>query len=240
MLRNLLWTVTFLAVPSAGFAQSAGTGRGDPPTVRADGIGSVLVAVISDPIGDFIVARRDANQVIWVAPDGRRQVIAQSVPNPAALGWDIFANLLIVGTHGVYKMDPQGHVTQLITHDDLTDIALAPDGSIWVSDGQSMIHHYDPLGHLIADISINNPNHAGVGVIAIGPSGDVFYTQSNNTGSIGTTVYKLSGGTGQAVFSTPFQFVSDIAIDANGDFYLTNPGVVTTDGGVYRYSQFGV
>ncbi|HWC75721.1 MAG TPA: hypothetical protein VG454_17475, partial [Gemmatimonadales bacterium] len=47
-------------------------------------------------------------------------------------------------------------------------------------------------------------------------------------------------GTGQAVFSTPFQFVSDIAIDANGDFYLTNPGVVTTDGGVYRYSQFGV
>jgi sugar lactone lactonase YvrE len=213
-----------------------GNGPGDPPTVRADGIGTVLVAVISDPVGDFIVADRDANRVVWVAPDGRKQVIAQNVPNPAALGWDIFANLLIVGTHGVYKMDPQGHVTQLITRDNLADIALAPDGTIWVSDRGSMIHHYDPLGHLIADISINNPNHAGPNVIAIGPSGDVFYTEGD--GPNGTTVYKLSGSTGQAVFSTTW-YVSDIAIDANGNFYLTNPAVVTTDGGVYRYSQFG-
>ena len=216
---------------------SAASGPGDPYSIRANGLGAPL-AIISDPFGDFIVSDRDSNRVWWATTDGRKQVITREVPRPTGLGWDVFANLLIVGEHGVYKLNPQGKVSQLIVQDGLSDIALAPDGTLWVSDfgapGDNQapaLRHYDAFGNPLSVVRLLLPS-SGPDFIAVAPSGEVYFSTHGAAG--GTTVYHLVGTQPQVIFNAPWT-TYEIAIDANGDFYLPSANADA----VYHYSRFG-
>ena len=204
----------------------------DSVTARTIGLGKP-VAVIADPFGDFIVSDRDGNRVWWATNDGRKQVITAAIPNPTALGWDIFANLIIVGPHAVYKFSPQGNVTQMFAAEELSDVALAPDGTLWFTDPRTRtLRHHDARGNLISSVSLSLPNHTGPHQLAINAAGEVYYTGHNGTG--GMTVYKLTSSQGQVIFNTPWQ-ATDFALGTSGNFYLASGA----DNHVYRYSAFG-
>lgn len=205
--------------------------QGDSVTLRADGLGKP-VAVIADPFGDFIVSDRDGNRVWWATTDGRKQVITAAVPNPTALGWDMFANLVIVGPHAVYKFTPQGRVSQMFAAEQLGDVALAPDGTLWFTDprGRSL-RHYDALGNLIAAISVSLSGQTGPNQLAITGTGEIYYTGNDAAGA--TTVYKLNVSQGQVVFSAPWR-AADFAVDETGNLYLASDS-----NRVHRYSAFG-
>lgn len=207
-------------------------GSGDSVTARAVGLGQP-VAVIADPFGDFIVSDRDGNRVWWATSDGRKQVITTAIPNPTALGWDIFANLIIIGPHAVYKFSPQGNVTQMFAAEELSDVALAPDGTLWFADPRARsLRHHDARGNLISAVSVSLPNHTGPHQLAVNAAGEVYYTGHNGTG--GMTVYKLTASQGQVIFSAPWQ-ATDFALATSGNFYLPSGA----DNHVYRYSAFG-
>ena len=211
----------------------AQTGPGDPPTPRATGLGAPF-AIVTDPYGDFIVSDRDSNRVWWATIDGRKQVIAREVPRPTGLGWDVFANLLIVGAHGVYKLNPQGKVSQMFANDYITDVTLAADGTLWFSDnGGQVLRHYDPLGNpLEIRASAISGAQSGPDHIAISKSGELYYSAHGAAG--GSSVYRMTGGTSQSILTVPWT-VYDIAIDTDGNLYLAD----ANDNRVYRYSAFG-
>ncbi len=211
------------------------SGTGDPVIAHADGLGTP-VAVITDPTGDFIVSDRDGNRVWWVAPDGRKQVISAELPGPTGLGWDMFANLIVIGPHAVFKMDPQGHMSQLFAHEGITDVALAPDGTLWFGDDRARsLRHYDARGSLITTIDLAAAIGVGPAHVAVARNGDVYFSDNNDSNPTGaSTIYKLSGTQAQVVFTLP-AIASDFALDANGNFYLAS----STDNRIYRYSAFG-
>src|SRR4051812_22496292 len=138
--------VLLLLIPLAFSASLVAAQRGDPVTVRASGLGTAW-AVIADPYGDFIVTAPQPGQVWWVTTDGRKQVIAGGLTRPIALGWDVFANLLIVAANFVYKLNPKGEVSVLIPVGGLEGVALDADGTLWFTDPfTTALRHYDALG----------------------------------------------------------------------------------------------
>jgi len=219
------------AINAPAFAQN---GPGDPVTPRASGLGAPS-AVVADPYGDFIVSDRDSNHVWWVTTDGRKEIITREVPGPTGLGWDVFANLLIVGAHGVYKLNPQGKVSQMFADDYISDVALAPDGTLWFSSsfGSGLLRHYDAVGNLIevknAGISAGQ---SGPDQLAFSSSGELFYSAHGAAG--GSTVYRMASNQSTVLFSVPWT-VYDIAIDAGGNLYVVN----ANENHIDRYSAFG-
>ena len=194
--------------------------------------------MIADPSGDFIVSDESGNQVWWVAPDGRKQVIAHDIQSPSALGWDVFSNLLIVGRAGVYKLNPQGNVSQMIAGENFHGVALGADGTLWFTVSNPSVHelrHFDPVGNLLETISLNLASgELGPYEIAVSSSGDVYYATDNANTPGGSTIYRLVSKQGQRVLQTAVNIVG-LAIDAAGNFYITS----STDNHVYRYSSTG-
>jgi hypothetical protein len=218
---------------------SLSTGKGDPVTARADGLGNPW-AVIGDPFGDFIVSDENGNQVWWVTTSGRKQVITREVQSPSALGWDVFANLLIVGRAGVYKLNPKGQVSQLIAGEGFHGVALGTDGTLWLTTSNPpALRHYDPFGSLLETIPLNVAGfgEAGPYEIAVSAAGDVYFATDivNTPDPGGTSVYRLVGKQGQRVFQAGVN-ATGLAIDASGNFYISS-GV---DNRVSRYSPTGV
>src|SRR2546430_1929999 len=225
--------VVLLLTPLALCASLAVAQSGDPVTVRASGLGTAW-AVIADPYGDFIVGNKDNNQVWWVTADGRKQVITQ-IGHATGIGWDMFGNLLITAEFFVFKLNPKGVVMNYIVADGMQDVALAPDGTLWFTNWDSSLRHYDALGKPLERINLTLfGGQAGPFQIAISSSGDIYFT--SNAAAGGTTVYRLTNRQAQRLFNLSWRVIG-MAVDAAGNLFLS--GGEIGNGHVAQYSPSG-
>ena len=231
-----------LALASLSASLAIAQNPGNPVTVRADGLGSPI-GLIADPFGDFIVSDTAGKQVWWVTTDGRKQVIARDqitvnhgLPwvSPSGIGWDVFANLIIITQRQTNKMTPKSTFSVMFSMDDVKGVALAPDGSLWFAGSDHpAVRHYDPFGTYIETMSWTAANNESTPyLIASSQAGDVYFVTSGPTAP--TNVYKVTGKQGQLLFQTSFH-AAGLAIDADGNLYFTGD----QEGNVYKYSPSG-
>lgn len=192
-------------------------GPGDPITVRAENLGFPLgLAVGSD--GDVFVGDVTGSRVVRVSAQGVATSFATGIPGPEGLAFDAFGNLLVVSGDGiVYRVTAQGGVTPLITDAGIPFwIAVAPDGRIWLTDlSDRSLRRYGATGQFEARFDAIDTGGFGPGPLAIGPSGEPYFSN-------GTEIWKLVNGVPQRVLGAGV-VIWAFAFDAVGNIYAPMP-----------------
>jgi streptogramin lyase len=192
-------------------------GPGDPITVRADAVGLPLGIAVGST-GDLFIGDLTGNRVARVSNDGVVTTFATGISSPVGLAFDAFGDLLVVSGDGVvYRVTPQGQPSRFITDAGSPYwIAVAPDGRIWLSDvSDRSLRRYSATGRFEARIAAGTVGGSGPGPLAIGPSGDPYFSQ-------GTEIWKLADGRLQRVLASRF-IVWGFAFDAGGNIYAPAP-----------------
>ncbi|HEU5260233.1 MAG TPA: pre-peptidase C-terminal domain-containing protein [Gemmatimonadales bacterium] len=191
-------------------------GPGDPTTVRADGIGLPLGLAVGST-GDLFVGDVTGDRVVRVSAQGVVTTFAE-VPNPLGLAFDASGALLVASVDGaVYRVMPQGQATRYITDATIPFwIAVAPDGRIWLTDlSDRSLRRYSSTGQFEARFDATAVGGSGPGPLAIGPSGDPYFSQ-------GTEIWRLVNGEFQRVFADA-ALIWAIAFDVAGNIYAPMP-----------------
>ncbi len=193
-------------------------GPGDPITVRADRVGQPLGLAVGST-GDLFVGDLTGNRVVRVSGQGAVTTFATGIPSPTGLAFDAFGHLLVAspadGT--VYRVTPQGQATRFITDAGFPFwIAVAPDGRIWLTDvSDRSLRRYSPTGRFEARFDAINVGGFGPGPLAIGPSGEPYFSNGNE-------IWKLVNGQPQRVFRDGF-VIWAFAFDVAGNIYAPAP-----------------
>ncbi len=192
-------------------------GPGDPITVRADAIGLPLGIAVGST-GDLFVGDVVGNRVVRVSDRGAVTTFAAGITSPLGLAFDAFGDLLVVSGDGVvYRVTPQGQASRFITDAGAPYwIAVAPDGRIWISDvSDRSLRRYSATGQFEARFAAITVGGSGPGPLAIGPSGDPYFSQ-------GTEIWRLANGQLQRVLTDRF-IIWGFAFDAAGNIYAPAP-----------------
>lgn len=191
-------------------------GPGDPVTTLAANI-EVPIGLAAGPNGDLFVGDLFADRIVRITPNGSASTFA-SIPAPLGLAFDAFGDLLVASSDGdVYKVTSNGQVTTFL-NDPLSPfwIAVAPDGGIWISDPyQGMLRSYDMTGRFVASFDVSDAGGFGPGPMAFAPDGALHF-------SVGSAIYKLTGGQPQLVLESE-PTLWGFAFDVNGNLYVANP-----------------
>ncbi len=193
------------------------SGPGDPITPRAEAFIFPLGLAVGST-GDLFVGDFGANRVARVSAQGVVTTFAE-VPDPLGLAFDAAGELLVASFDGVvYRVTPQGQATPFITDAGLAFwIAVAPDGRIWLTDlSDRSLRRYSATGRFETRFDAIAVGGAGPGPLAIGPSGDPYFSQ-------GTEIWKLSNGELQRVFADE-AVMWVFAFDVAGNIYVPSPG----------------
>jgi sugar lactone lactonase YvrE len=147
------------------------------------------------------------------------------------LAFDAFGNFLAATDRGVYRITPRATATRIVDTPTAKAIAVAPDGSLWVTFNdpgtRSPITHYNPVGRLLTtyDVASAGP----VFHLAVGPSGDLYFSTL-------LEIYRLVAGNPQLVLRSAHPGreieIGRFAFDADGNIYVPNlsEGTVTLYG----------
>jgi hypothetical protein len=191
-------------------------GPGDPITVRADGL-LIPLGLAVGSTGDLFVGDVVANRVARVSAQGVVTTFAE-VPNPLGMAFDAAGDLLVASVDGaVYRVTPQGVATRFITDAVLPFwIAVAPDGRIWLTDVfDRTLRRYSSTGQIELRLDAIVVGGSGPGPLAIGPSGDPYFSQ-------GTEIWRLAGDEFQRVV-TDGALIWAFAFDVAGNIYVPSP-----------------
>jgi streptogramin lyase len=134
-------------------------------------------------------------------------------------------------TNSIYRITTAGVVTRfpMPTPDgEPTVIVPGPDGALWFS--ETFPHGFSTIGRITtAGVITEFPVASGVGGIAAGPDGNVWFTGGNQ-------IRRMT--TGGAVTSFPAPGAGDIAAGPDGNLWFTEPnaiGRITTAGVVTEF-----
>ena len=191
-------------------------GPGDPITVRADGF-LVPLGLAVGSTGDLFVGDLVGNRVARVSGQGVVTTFA-AVAGPLGLAFDAAGDLLVASVDGaVYRVTPQGQATLFSTDAGIPFwIAVAPDGRVWLTDlSDRSLRRYSSTGQFEARFDGIAVGGSGPGPLAIGPSGDPYFSQ-------GTEIWRLVNGEFQRVFADAFLMWA-FAFDVAGNFYVPSP-----------------
>jgi sugar lactone lactonase YvrE len=203
-------------------------GPGDPITVRADGLLFPLGLAVGST-GDLFVGDAAANRVARVSAQGVVTTFAE-VPTPLGMAFDAAGFLLVASLDGaVYRVSPQGQATRFITSTAFPFwIAVAPDGRIWLTDvSDRTLRRYSATGQIELRLDAIAVGGSGPGPLAIGPSGDPYFSQ-------GTEIWRLAGDEFQRVL-TDGALIWAFAFDVAGNIYVPSP----TQGRIKLFSPTG-
>ncbi len=192
-------------------------GPGDPITVRAQGLGLPLGLAVGST-GDLFVGDVTGNRIVRVSGQGVVTAFAAGIQSPFGLAFDAFGHLLVVSGDGaVYRVTPQGRTTRFITDAGAPFwIAVAPDGRIWLTDlSDRSLRRYSATGQFEARFDANSIGGSGPGPLAIGPSGEPYFSN-------GTEIWKLVSGQPQLVLRDRF-VIWAFAFDVAGNIYAPAP-----------------
>ena len=192
-------------------------GPGDPITVRADGLG-IPLGLAAGSAGDLFVGDVVGNRIVRISPQGVATTFAVGITSPLGMAFDAFGNLLVASGDGVvYRVTSQGQAARFITDAGAPYwIAVAPDGRIWLTDvADRSLRCYSATGQFEARIAAGTIGGSGPGPLAIGPSGDPYFSQ-------GTEIWRLANGQLQRVLTDPF-IIWGFAFDAAGNIYAPAP-----------------
>jgi sugar lactone lactonase YvrE len=211
---------------AAGFAnpfpyilhvRSVNPGPGDPITVRAERLG-IPLGLAAGSAGDLFIGDVLGNRIVRISPLGVATTFAAGIASPFGMAFDAFGNLLVASGDGVvYRVTPQGQAARFITDAGAPYwVAVAADGRIWLSDvSDRSLRRYSATGQFEARIAAGAVGGSGPGPLAIGPSGDPYFSQ-------GTEIWKLANGRLQRVLASRF-IVWGFAFDAGGNIYAPAP-----------------
>ena len=157
------------------------------------------------------------------------------------LAFDAFGNFLAATDQGVYRITPGATATRIVDTPVAKAIAVAPDGSFWVSfpggypGPPPRIGHYNPVGRELATYDVSSPGAAYH--LAVGPSGDLYF-------STVLEIYRLGAGNPQLVLRSAHpgrEFFGQFAFDADGNIYVPNlsEGTALSEGTVTLYGPNG-
>ncbi len=201
--------------------RSVQPGPGDPIATRVSGLDFPL-GVAAGANGDLFIGDANIGRIFRVGPGGGTPTLFSSgVADPRGMAFDAFGNLLVASANDgvVYRVTPQGSAAPFLT--DLGSafwIAVGSDGTIWVTDlSDASIRRYDLLGQFQARYDMTSVGGLGPGPIAIGPSGDPYFSN-------GAEIYRLASGVPQLLLTaqtTMWGFAFDVA----GTLYVPNPVV---------------
>ncbi len=192
-------------------------GPGDPITVRAEGLGRPLGLAVGST-GDLFAGDLTGNRIVRVSGQGVVTTFAPGIPSPFGLAFDAFGRLLVASGDGaVYRVTPQGQATRFITDAGAPFwIAVAPDGRIWLTDlSDRSLRRYSSTGQFEARFDAISVGGSGPGPLAIGPSGEPYFSQ-------GAEIWKLTNGELRRVLGSAF-IIWAFAFDVAGNIYAPAP-----------------
>jgi hypothetical protein len=203
---------------------SRSPGPGDPTVVFEEDV-PIPVAVAVKGNGELVIAD----------PPERCRLLAHDRRTCFGLGpiaWDAFGNVLVYqdasgdALSEVRKRSPdrphfKGKSTTLIPDVSALSLAVASDGSIWLSDARTRsLRHYSPAAQLIGSHDVSGVAESGAYNLAVGPGGDLYFSSGEN-------IYRLSAG-------QPVLFLREgsgtggqlgrFAFDVEGNAYVPVPG----------------
>lgn len=233
-----------LTVQSAGPVPS---GRGEPVHTVAANLGYPLALAVASS-GDIYVTEQQGSDghasIVRVTPAGTVSTFVRDCPCwPGNLAFDAAGNLLTVSYSGVYSVSPSGAITQLIKSDLYpgypVGIALAADGTIWVSTLFDEVRQYDKQGRLLQSYGVHaaNPTDPYPGHnLVFAPDGVLYF-------DAGDGIYRLVAGkpelfvrdTSEADLLEAQWPIGGFAFDGQGNLYVPHP----YSGGISVYDRSG-
>ena len=160
---------------------------------------------------DFTRQNGDGYGTLAFAKDGSFYVL--DVGNRRVQHFD--AKRTFLGEWGGFGSEPG-------TYNDPVGIGVAPDGSVWVLDNRRrVLEHYDATGKVLGsfDPFVDNPSHDGANSLAVGPTGDLYVSNSAPSKIL---VFDPSGTLLRVVGDGAFaEQATHMAVDATGRLFVT-------------------
>lgn len=162
----------------AGSGAVLAQGPGDPTTVFADGF-DLPCRIAVDSVGNVVVAEMALGEIWSVSPSGVRTLVTDQIPDPRWVTFDAFGFLLVTSHSNamVYRVAPQGTVTEFAEVDGGVGIVSRPDGSVWVG-AVDTLWHFDAMGRQLDAIETVDTYGLAVRAIYPAPSGELYLTGS--------------------------------------------------------------
>jgi hypothetical protein len=223
----VLWGVLLAAAPAVPHAASA-QGPGDPTAPFADGFEQPCRLAV-DSVGNLLVAELGLGELWKVDPGGNKTLYSTAVADPRWVAFDAFGWLLVSSRNDskVYRISPQGEVTDFLELGDPVGIATRPDGSIWVGATDSL-YHFDAMGRFISAIATVDTYGFAVRGLYPAPDGTLYLTGS-------AALWKLvDGGLLNLLADLPYRWWG-LAFDASGNGYWAHEAI--DEGDTDRVSQ---
>lgn len=199
-------------------APAAAQGTGGPTIPFADGF-TLPCRLAVDSVGNLLVAETGLGEIWSVDSEGSKTLYSTAIADPRWLAFDAFGWLLVTShvDSAVYRISPQGLITDLAEVSDGVGIATGPDGSIWVAAVDSLFH-FDAVGRPLETIATVDTYGFAVRGLYPAPNG-LFYL----TGS--AALWRLVDGALQNLLAElPYRWWG-MAFDGNGNGYWAHEAV---------------
>jgi len=218
-------------------------------TITSAGLITAPRGIVVSPYGEVLVADWLAGifkidpatgvQSVFVAP------ASLGGAGPTGIAREANGNFVIVcgDANGIWRVSPAGVVLGLFSaHSTITyanAIAVAPDGTLWVADGNQRVVAVDPTLGTQTVLNLTGVSFSTPIAIAIGKGGSPLYVNMNgyfsyhNTG--GAWSIDAVSGIGVHVEDT-FQWVEGVATDpVSGNAYVTTVDTINHDTPYYAH-----
>ena len=216
MSKSTLALCAILLVGSAGVASAQGPG--DPTAPFADGF-SLPCRLAVDSVGNLLVAELGLGEIWRVDPSGAKSLYSTAVSDPRWIAFDAFGWMLVSSHRDsvVYRISPQGEVTEFLQTSDAVGILTRPDGSLWVAAVDSLFH-VDAMGRLLEAIATIDTYDFAVRGLYPAPDGHVYLTGS-------AALWRLVDGSLQSLLADlPYRWWG-MAFDASGNGYWAHEAI---------------
>ncbi|MCH7876555.1 MAG: putative Ig domain-containing protein [Gemmatimonadetes bacterium] len=195
-------------------------GPGDPTTLFAAGLAAPW-RMAAGTAGELYVIDISQSRILVVDANGTVTTFASGFGNPVGIVVDGFGDVLVLGVTNtgegvVWRFDANGLATVFLTNIARTDIAVGPDGDIWVVDCGTVCPaflRFDPFGNIKDTVDVSSgpvPRY-----LAFSPAGELHYSDGFQT------VSKLADSAPQVVIVAP-EYLEGLAFDRDGYLYVAN------------------
>jgi len=186
------------------------------PQVIADNSGRIYISSSSDRLRTGVITQLDTMGIT------QQMVKVQSHLYRIAL--DRSGNIWGSNTMSdeLYGISRSGAVLGPInTHHASTGIAVDQQGNFWVGGNAHEIEKISPSGEILVTTPIENNTGDGPRVIKIDGTGNVWAVNQSNAPNQGSSVVELNPQ-GAIVAIYPMAYATDLAIDQQGNVWVTN------------------
>lgn len=160
----------------AGSGAVLAQGPGDPTTVFTTD-GTCRIAV--DSVGNVVFASTQLGEIWSISQSGVRTLVTDQIPDPRWVAFDAFGWLLVTShvDSAVYRVSPQGEVTEFAGLAGGVGIVTDTDGSVWVGAVQNLFH-FDAMGRPLETIETIETYGIAVRSLYPAPTGNLYLTGS--------------------------------------------------------------